>query len=146
MRASHNYFLKSQVLRDEENSDYRKAQMNIELRKWNTDYREELIRICNTVDRSYLSNRMPDPYTEADADWWLGMVAEHDENDGIFRAVYVDGLLAGTVSVEQKTDVHCKDGEIGYYLSTDYWRRGIMTEAVEKVCLLAFEKIAGAFL
>ena len=51
-------------------------------------------KICNLVDRSFLANRLPYPYTEESADWWLGMVSEHDGTDGVFRAVLADGKVA----------------------------------------------------
>lgn len=112
--------------------------MRVELQKWNIDQKEDLIRICNAVDRTFLANRMPDPYTEEAADWWLGMVSEHDGKDGVFRAVVADGKIVGNISVEQKSDVYSRDGELGYLLITDYWSRGIMTEAVRLICDEAF--------
>jgi len=113
----------------------------MELIKWNTGLKQELIRICSSVDRRYLSERMPDPYTEQAADWWLEMVAEHDGKDGIFRAITVDGRIEGNISIEQKTDVYRKDAEIGYMLLTEYWSRGIMTEAVREICETAFSEL-----
>ncbi len=65
----------------------------IELRKWTFHDKENLMAICNAVNRSYLSNRLPFPYTESDAKWWLDMVEEHDGKDGIFRAVLVLSLI-----------------------------------------------------
>ena len=115
--------------------------MEIRLVKWSEALKRDLIEICNGVDRSFLSNRMPDPYTEEAADWWLGMVSEHEGKDGIFRAIVVDGKVAGNISVEQKTDVYCKDGEIGYLLLTDFWSKGIMTEAVRQICAAAFAEL-----
>ena len=112
--------------------------MNIELVKWSPALKQELINICNNVDRSFLSNRLPYPYTEESADWWLGMVSEHDGKDGVFRAVAADGKVVGNISIEQKADVYCKDGEIGYLLLTEYWSKGIMTEAVRQICEIAF--------
>ena len=112
--------------------------MNIILKKWSGELKQELMDICNRVDRSFLSDRLPYPYTDASADWWLGMVSEHDGKDGIFRAIIVDGQAVGNISVEQKSDVYCKDGEIGYLLLTDYWSKGIMTEAVRQICEIAF--------
>ena len=112
--------------------------MNVKLEKWTQEFKPELIKICNEVDRSYLSNRLPYPYTEESADWWLGMISEHDGKDGIFRAIVVDGKIVGNISVEQKSDVYCKDGEIGYLLLTDCWSKGIMTEAVRQICAAAF--------
>ena len=59
--------------------------MEVALIKWDTSLKDDLIRICNSVDRSFLSERMPYPYTTEDADWWLGMVETHDGEDGLFR-------------------------------------------------------------
>lgn len=115
--------------------------MDIKLVKWSEDLKSELMDICNKVDRSFLSNRLPYPYTEEAADWWLGMVAEHDGKDGVFRAVVVDDKVVGNISVEQKSDVYCKDGEIGYLLLTDYWSQGIMTETVRQICEAAFDEL-----
>lgn len=115
--------------------------MNVKLIKWTQENKHELIRICNEVDRSYLSNRLPYPYTEESADWWLGMVSEHDGKNGVFRAISVDGKIVGNISVEQKSDVYCKDGEIGYLLLTDFWSKGIATEAVCQICAEAFSEL-----
>ena len=115
--------------------------MKIELKQWSPDLKQDLINICNSVDRSFLANRLPYPYTEESADWWLGMVSEHDGKDGIFRAVLADGKVVGNITVEQKTDVYCKDGEIGYLLLTEYWSKGIMTEAVRQICKVAFSEL-----
>lgn len=115
--------------------------MNIVLKKWSDTLKHDLMDVCNGVDRSYLSNRLPYPYTEESADWWLGMVSEHDGKDGVFRAIVVDGKVIGNISVEQKADVYCKDGEIGYLLLNDYWSQGITTEAVRLICETAFEEL-----
>lgn len=52
--------------------------MNVALKKWSFEDKESLIKICNEIDRTYLANRLPFPYTDAAADWWLNMVKEHD--------------------------------------------------------------------
>ena len=115
--------------------------MNLELLEWSGDLRDELMDLCNSVDRSYLSDRIPSPYTEADADWWLGMVSEHDGVDGLFRAIVLDGRIVGSISVECRPDVYRRDGEIGYMLLTEFWSQGIMTEAVRYICGEAFETL-----
>ncbi len=115
--------------------------LEVELRGWTLEDKKQLMNICNTVDRSYLSDRLPDPYTEESAKWWLHMVLEHDGKDGVFRAITVDGRIVGNISVEQKEDVYRQDAEIGYMLITKEWSRGIMTKAVEAICREAFEKL-----
>lgn len=115
--------------------------MDIRLEKWDASYKKALIDICNTVDRQYLSNRMPYPYSEDDALFWLNYVTKKDGKNGIFRAVIVDGQCVGNISVEKKTDVYCKNAEIGYTLKIDSSSRGIMTEAVKQICKIAFEQL-----
>ena len=41
------------------------------LRTWSFWDREALISLCNAVDRTFLLGRLPNPYTETDADRWL---------------------------------------------------------------------------
>ena len=115
--------------------------MKIELKKWSHDDTESLKKICNAVDRKYLADRMPYPYTEEDARWWLGQVAEQDGKDGIFRAIMADGRIVGNITVERKSDVYRKDAELGYMLLTEEWSRGIMTEATRQICEIAFEQL-----
>ena len=56
--------------------------MTFDLHKWTSVDRKALMTLCNAVDRTFLSDRLPYPYTEADADWWLGMVAENNGKEG----------------------------------------------------------------
>ena len=69
------------------------------------------------------------------------MVEEREGKDGIFRAIEVDGKIVGNISVEQDGDVYKKDAAIGYFLSSDLWGKGIMSEAVNEICKIAFQKL-----
>jgi len=53
------------------------------LRTWSISDRDALITLCNAADRTFLSDWLPNPYTEADADWWLRMMVEYDGKKGI---------------------------------------------------------------
>lgn len=115
--------------------------MEITLEKWKKEDAYDLMRICNETDRTYLSNRLPYPYTEENADWWLNMVSEKEGKRGIFRSVRVDGEIVGNITVEQKEDVFVKDVELGYLLLPRMWSRGIMSEAVRRICEIAFKEL-----
>ncbi len=115
--------------------------VSIELKEWSLELKKELAEICNAVNRSYLSNCLPKPYTEKDAEFWLGMVAERDGKSGIYRAIYCNDELVGNISVEQGEDVYIKNGEIGYFVIDKYKSKGVMTEAVKQICKLAFSKL-----
>ena len=116
--------------------------MTIDLHKWTFADREALIALCNAVDRTYLSDRLPYPYTEADADWWLGMVSENDGKEGVWRAIVVDGQIVGSISVERMADENRSVGSIGYMILTPFWSQGIGTEAVRQICKIAFRELA----
>ena len=115
--------------------------MKVTLKECSLNDLEGLKELCNRVDRSYIGNRLPLPYTIDDAIWWINMTKEHDGKDGIFRLIMVDDKISGNISVEQKSDVYGKDAEIGYLLSTDYWYKGIATEAVKQICKIAFSEL-----
>ena len=116
--------------------------MTITLHKWTSDDKEALIALCNAVDRTFLSDRLPYPYTETDADWWLGMVAENEGKQGLWRSIRADGQLVGSISVERKDEGGQTIGEIGYMILTPWWSQGIGTEAVRQICEIAFQELA----
>ena len=109
--------------------------LKMELRHWVLSDAKELTNLCNAVDRHYLSDRLPYPYMEKDAEEWLKMVTDNDTITGIYRAIVYDGKLIGSISVEKKDD----DAEIGYMLLNEYSNKGIGTEAVRQVYSIAFK-------
>ena len=115
--------------------------MIITLHTWTPADKPALMALCNAVDRTYLSDRLPYPYTEADADWWLGMVAGNDGKEGVWRAIVVDGQVVGSISVERMANENYAVGAIGYMFLTPFWSRGIGTEAVRQICEIAFRKL-----
>ena len=116
--------------------------MAINLHTWTPADKPALKALCNAVDRTFLSDRLPYPYTEADADWWLGMVAENEGKEGVWRAIVVDGLIVGSISVERMADENRAAGSMGYMILTPFWSQGIGTEAVRQICGIAFRELA----
>ena len=116
--------------------------MTINLHEWTSADTGTLIALCNAVDRTFLSDRLPYPYTEADADWWLGMVAENDGKEGIWRSIWADSELVGSISVERNSDEQRNVGSIGYMILTPFWSQGIGTEAVRQICGIVFQELA----
>ena len=110
----------------------------MELRQWALPDAKELTNLCNAVDRHYLSDRLPNPYTEKDAREWLEMVFENEAVTGIYRAIVCNGKLIGSISVERKDD----DAEIGYMLLHKYSNKGITTKAVKQICTIAFKVLS----
>ena len=115
--------------------------MTITLHRWTFADKEALTALCNAVNRTFLSDRLPYPYTEADADWWLGMVSDNEGKEGVWRSIWADGQLVGSISVERKDESGQAIGEIGYMILTPFWAQGIGTEAVRQICEIAFREL-----
>ena len=108
------------------------------IRRWEMEDKEGLMHLCNTVDRTFLSDRLPYPYKEEDAVAWLTMVSEQEGKEGVFRAIVFEDEIIGSISVEKNGN---DEGDIGYMLLTNYWSKGIMTKAVSVACHIAFEEL-----
>ena len=65
------------------------------IRRWEMEDKEGLMHLCNTVDRTFLSDRLPYPYKEEDAVAWLTMVSEQDGKEGVFRAIVFEDEIIG---------------------------------------------------
>ena len=113
--------------------------MDVTIRPWTGNDAAALARVSAATDRQFLTDRLPEPYSERDAAWYLNLVASRDGRDALFRAVCVDGEVVGTISVEQQSDVFRRDAEIGYFLAPDACGKGVMTRAVRLMCEEAFE-------
>lgn len=110
------------------------------LRKLSCLDRSALADICNRIDRTYLSERIPYPYTDDHAAYFIDMAnKEEEEGHGIFRGIEVDGRLVGVISAEGKQDVYSRDAEVGYYLDPEYQGKGIMAEALKELSSICFD-------
>ena len=76
-----------------------------------------------------LRDVFPHPYTDADADEWLGRAAAEPPPEGVY-AIDVDGQAVGGISLERGSDVERHTAEIGYWLGEMFWGRGLMSAAV----------------
>ncbi len=112
--------------------------MKVFLQKWSVDYKEQLARLCNGADRTYLTGRIPHPYTIDNAVSWLCMAAEREGKDGLFRAVVADGNVVGNITVERLSDIYSKDARLGYVIDNAFCGRGIATEATRLIIEEAF--------
>lgn len=83
-----------------------------------------------------LRDRFPHPYRLSDAEAWISRARSLDPSQAF--AIVVDGRAVGGVGLELMTDVNCRSAEIGYWLGTEHWGRGIATEAVTLVSDWAF--------
>lgn len=114
--------------------------MKFRLRKWREDDAEGLVPLANNRKiAARLRNVFPYPYTEKDAADYIRFCLESGEETQICRAIEVEGKAVGSIAVTRGSDVYEKRAELGYWLGEPFWGQGIMTEAVQETCRLAFE-------
>lgn len=98
--------------------------------------------IINTLNDEqvtrYLSSKIPFPYTQADADWWINQGSKNGVIDATAKAIVVNGQFAGCIGVTPGEFEYSHSGEIGYWLNKAYWGQGIITRAIELICNEAF--------
>ena len=90
-----------------------------------------------------LTFRIPFPYTENDADAFLGRVAKATEQHGQsahFAIRTDDDALIGGCGLNDFEIGKSHRAEVGYWLAKPFWGRGIMTEVVQRVCQHAFKE------
>ena len=90
-----------------------------------------IARYANNYNVSrYMTSRMPYPYTEDDAKWW---VKTGSKESGLNKAVDLASECIGAVGVRFGQFESQYSAEIGYWIAEEYWGKGIATEAVSKM-------------
>ena len=85
---------------------------------------------------AYLLDRFPSPYSLADAEAFIDIMLNQLTVTNF--AIEINGEVAGGIGLDFRADVYRKSPLIGYWLSEQYWGRGIMTEAVKLITGYAF--------
>lgn len=114
--------------------------MLCKIRKWAlSDAKDLAAAISNPHVLDNLRDGIPYPYTEEDGKYFISRLLATDEQENFAFAITVDDRVVGSIGISRQGNVHFRTGELGYYLSEEYWGRGIMTEAVRQICNYVFE-------
>ncbi|HKG45301.1 MAG TPA: GNAT family protein [Pyrinomonadaceae bacterium] len=107
------------------------------VRSWEWRDRDAIVRHANNRKVSInLVDRFPYPYTARDARNFLDSVV--DQKPEMSFAIDVAGEAVGGIGFTPQADVRRRSAEIGYWLSEQFWGRGIATEALVAVTEYAF--------
>lgn len=109
------------------------------LRPWHAEDVGSLVSHAN--NRNIWRNvrdRFPYPYTIEAAREWIQYVEENENLQELNFAIEVAGEAVGGVGLIPGHDIDRRSAEIGYWLSEQYWGRGIITEAVRGLTDYAF--------
>ena len=109
------------------------------LRAWRTEDAESLAQAANNPEIARnLRNVFPNPYTLHNAIWYINDSIANEGKKQISYAIEIEGRAVGSIGIFVKDDVYEKSAELGYWLAEDYWRKGVMTKAVQMICKEAF--------
>lgn len=107
------------------------------IRSYRSEDLERLLRYAGSREVSIsLRNRFPHPYTREDGEEWLRLVAEQRPELN-FAIASEDGLIGG-IGLELRDDVETGSAEVGYWLGTPFWGRGLATAALRTFIPWAF--------
>ena len=111
------------------------------LRRWKFEDAEQLTEISNNENIArWLRDWFPHPYILEDAERYLSIAEMRGDRRCLMRAIVADEKVIGSISVDLQDDVCKKSAELGYWLDENFWGRGITTEAVKRICKVAFMK------
>lgn len=110
------------------------------LRPWSIQDAEQLALIADNKNiADNLRDGFPNPYSVKDAREWLNLIVPENFPPRFF-AICVCKQLVGSIGIVAKTDIYRKNFEIGYFLSEEFWGRGIMTKAIKAATSYAFKE------
>jgi RimJ/RimL family protein N-acetyltransferase len=100
---------------------------SVTLRDFRLSDKEKLIKVLNNpLVTQYLSSKIPCPYTKQDALWWIN----EGSRQGFVKAICYEEKFVGCIGVNPGEFEYQYCGELGYWLDSDYWRKGITSEAI----------------
>ena len=101
-------------------------------RKFRSKDKEILIELLNDKDVSKWTERIPFPYEEKHAIWWIN---NKPKNNYVYAIVRKNGnCLIGGTNITSK-------GEIGCWIGKRYWKKRFATETVERLAQFGFEEM-----
>lgn len=84
----------------------------------------------------HLRDAFPSPYALNDAETWLARHAA--ESPAVSFVIDVEGDAVGSIGLRIGADIERCGAEVGYWLGEPFWGRGIVADAVSRVCAYGF--------
>lgn len=110
----------------------------VELRPYSAGMAMSLVRAADHPEISrFMSDRFPSPYTIADAEAWVDFALGSDQP--MNYAIHLDGVLIGGVGGTAGTAETTGTCEIGWWLTPEWWGRGITSAAASALVDELFE-------
>lgn len=115
--------------------------MDFTLREWRlSDARDLAAALSDKKIFDNLRDGLPYPYTERDAENYINSMLASGKDDVFAFAICIDGKAVGSIGAFRQGNIHYRTAEMGYYLAEEYRGKGIMTEAVKRLCETVFSE------
>lgn len=109
------------------------------IKKWEIEDANELSKVLNNPNiLKNLRGGIPYPYTIKHAEEFILEVLNAKKDSQYCWAIYYDHKVIGSVGVFRQSNIHYRSAEVGYYISEEYWGKGIMGEVIKEVCHYIF--------
>ena len=115
--------------------------MNIRLRPLQkSDNQAIAVLINNKKILDMLMDRIPFPYTLADADFFIDLKQE-ESPQSTFAIVDASDSIIGVISLELKSDIYRYQAEVGYWIGEPHWGKGVATNAIRLITDYGFNEL-----
>ena len=84
-----------------------------------------------------LTDAFPHPFTEESGRMFLN---DAMKDVPLRRCIAIDGACCGAIGLHTKADLWRSNMELGYWLAKEHRGKGIITEAIERMVRLGFER------
>ena len=112
----------------------------IKLRELKTSDKSVIAKLLNNKKVwDNLTNRIPYPYTERDAEIFLKFIKRDNYHKAF--AIEYNKDFCGIIGLIKQQDVHEKSAELGYWIGEPFWNKGITTKAVKLITDYGFKNL-----
>lgn len=102
--------------------------MDFELRNFQSSDSEALSKHANNLKiAQFMTDAFPHPYGIQDAKAFINSVEKNDK----IQAIVTDEII-GAIGFFPQEGIMRTNAELGYWLSEDFWGKGIMTQAINR--------------
>lgn len=109
----------------------------VELRLWEEKDAVQLHLLANDSEiAKFMREGFPSPFTLHDAQKLIKNAQQAEK--AIFRAIYYDNQLVGSIALFFGDDIYRQNAELAYWIGISFHGRGIASKAIKSIIELGF--------
>lgn len=105
--------------------------------------KRDIDRMAEMANNSRISRMLrdgfPHPFTKKNAIEFLERIAANDPQTSF--AIEWNDLYVGNIGLHPKDDIYRASAELGYFISEEFWGRGIASAAIGQMVTYGFNKL-----